>query len=67
MSEDGAFAASILFTDEASFGRDGIRNFHNDHLWADENPHGRRESRSQHRFSVNVWAGIVGDRLTGHM
>lgn len=29
MSEDGAFAASILFTDEAWFGRDSIRNNHN--------------------------------------
>jgi hypothetical protein len=29
----------ILFTDEASFTRDGINNSRNFHTWSDENPH----------------------------
>jgi len=57
--------ANILFTDEAGFTRDGIFNFHNTHQWADENPHAIVESRHQQRFSLNVWLGILGDRLIG--
>jgi hypothetical protein len=55
------FHPSILFTDEAGFTRDGIINFHNSHMWADENPHGIIQSRHQQRFSINIWAGIIGD------
>lgn len=55
----------ILFTDEANFSRDAIRNFHNNHVWAKENPHEIREDRFQHQFSLNVWVGIVGDFLIG--
>ena len=55
----------ILFTDEASFSRNAIRNFHNSHVWADENPHEVCEDRFQHQFSLNIWVGIVGDCLIG--
>ena len=59
------FSATVLFTDEASFQRDQIVNFHNQHVWADVNSHATVEARHQQRFSVNVWAGIVGDYLVG--
>ena len=55
------FGATVLFTDEASFQRDQIVNFHNQHVWADVNPLATVEARHQERCSVNVWAGIVGD------
>ena len=55
----------ILFTDEASFSRNAIRNYHNNHLWCDENPHAIFEDRFQHQFSLNVWIGIVADCLIG--
>lgn len=42
-----------------------MTNFHNSHTWALENPHAIRETRYQHRFSVNVWAGIIDDHLIG--
>ena len=29
----------VLFTDEASFTRDGIINTHNSHQWYNKNPH----------------------------
>ncbi|KAJ4425631.1 hypothetical protein ANN_27827 [Periplaneta americana] len=32
------FPALVLFTDEAQFTRDGITNFHSQHVWAYENP-----------------------------
>jgi hypothetical protein len=52
------FVKSILFTDECFFSRNGTFNIHNYHVWADENPH-----VFQHRFSINPWAGILGDSL----
>lgn len=40
-------------------------NFHNNHMYAEENPHAIIGSRHQYQFSVNVWVGIVGDYLIG--
>ncbi|GFV40663.1 uncharacterized protein TNCV_2268341 [Trichonephila clavipes] len=57
--------ASMLFTDEASFSREGIFNTHNSHSWAAANPHVTRTRAAQDRFLVNVWAGILGDYLIG--
>jgi hypothetical protein len=59
------FVCSVLFTDEAAFARNGIINFHNNHVWAEENPHAVVQSRHQQQFSINVWAGIIGDVLVG--
>ncbi|KAJ4434732.1 hypothetical protein ANN_23300 [Periplaneta americana] len=59
------FPALVLFTDEAQFTRDGITNFHNQHVWAYENPSATVPSHHQVRFSLNMWAGIIGDRLVG--
>lgn len=65
LARNPQFAAKVLFTDEANFSREAIRNFHNNHLWAEENPHAIVERNHQHQFSVNVWIGIVGDYLIG--
>ncbi|GFV56427.1 uncharacterized protein TNCV_1709771 [Trichonephila clavipes] len=59
------FAASVLFTDEASFSREGIFNTHNSHSWAAANAHVTRTRAAQDRFLVNIWAGILGDHLIG--
>ncbi|GFW67609.1 uncharacterized protein TNCV_3392801 [Trichonephila clavipes] len=59
------FAASVLFTDETSFSREGIFNTHNSHSWAAANPHVTRTRAAQDRFLVNVGAGILGDHLIG--
>lgn len=56
---------TILWTDEATFGRVGLFNTRNEHLWCYENPHEPRPHNYQHRFSVNVWAGIVNSTLLG--
>ena len=63
--EHKLFADRILFTDEAFFCRDGVFNIHNSHNWVVNNPHVIYPHSHQHRFSVNVWAGIVGDNLIG--
>lgn len=65
LAENPRFDTKVLFTDEANFSRNAIQNFHNNHLWAEENPHAITETNYQYQFSVNVWAGIIGDRLIG--
>ena len=59
------FVSTILFTNEASFTRDGIFNFHNNHNWDEESSHVVMHSRHQHQFSLNVWAGIIDKFLIG--
>jgi hypothetical protein len=59
------FPAFVIFTDEAHFTGDGIQNFQNHQLWADENLHLVLPSHHQQRFSFNIWAGIRGGHLFG--
>jgi hypothetical protein len=49
-----------ISNDTFNFSTDGIINFHNNQLWAEENPHGVVQSRHQQQFSINVWACTVG-------
>jgi len=55
----------ILFTDEASFTRDGINNTQNSHRCSNKNPHAIAEINSQYRFSVNAWCGVIDAQLIG--
>lgn len=64
-NREADFANSILVTDECCFTRNGVLNFHNTHVWSDENPHVIRQGSFQQRFSVNLWAGIVNNTLIG--
>lgn len=59
------FLRKVFFTDEASFTREGIFNTRNNHVWAFENPHAIVQRKFQHKFSVNVWAGIIDGHLIG--
>jgi hypothetical protein len=63
--EEDNFLKHVLFTDEASFTREGMFNVHNAHEWRHDNPHIIREHGHQQRFSVNIWAGIVDDYVIG--
>ncbi|GFX00424.1 uncharacterized protein TNCV_2090741 [Trichonephila clavipes] len=65
IAADMHFASSVLFCDEATFSREGVFNTHNAHMWALNNPHNTQPRAMQQRFTVNVWAGIVGDSLLG--
>ncbi|KAL0860128.1 hypothetical protein ABMA27_010435 [Loxostege sticticalis] len=56
---------NILWTDESTFTRVGMFNQHNAHYWAHANPHQIRPDHFQTRFSLNVWAGVLGDQLIG--
>jgi len=53
----------VLFSDEASFTRDGVHNLRNVHTWSHNNPHETSVTNFQKIFSVNVWPGVLGNRL----
>ena len=55
----------IIFTDEATFTRNGINKTRNSHWWSHESPHGTVETNFQSCFSVNVWCGMIDDVLIG--
>lgn len=65
IQEQPNFHNYILYTDEATFTRDGVFNSHNLHKWSHENPHSKRPFGHQQRFSLNVWLGIIGTRIVG--
>lgn len=62
---DNRFLNKIIWTDEATFSRRGVVNFHNLHVWSHENPHEIRPRSFQTEFSVNVWVGIQDNHLCG--
>ena len=55
----------ILFTDDATFTRNGINNTRNSHRWSHENPHGIVETNFQRRLPINVWFVMIDDILIG--
>jgi hypothetical protein len=63
--QDYNFCKRILFSDECVFHNNGNVNRHNMHYWATENPHWMQQAHTQVRWSVNVWAGILGDHIIG--
>lgn len=65
LDEDANFINNILWTDESTFQRDGMFNRRNTQLWSRENPRAFRSSAHQHRWTINVWAGILGYRILG--
>lgn len=56
---------NILFSDEATFTLHGHVNRQNCRYWADSNPHWMREVHTQRPQKINVWAGIIRDRVVG--
>ena len=62
---DPLFLGKVLFSDEASFIREGIFETHNAHMWAEENSHAIWRCAVQTWCSVNVWTCIMGEHLIG--
>lgn len=63
--ENPNLPSNTAFSDEATFQLDGTLNRHNCRYWAAENPHWMREDKSQYPQKLNVWAGIVNNRIIG--
>lgn len=63
---DASFPNRIVFSDEATFFLNGHVNRHNMRYWSANNPHWMTDCRStQYPLKINVWAGIVDDRIVG--
>jgi len=60
------FPDRILWTDEATFTPNGVFNSRNTLVWAEENPHEIRQCNFQYRWAINVWAGVIGDRIVSN-
>jgi hypothetical protein len=52
--------ASIVFSDESTFIVHGNRRYC---YWTDHNPHWMQETHTHFPQKLNVWAGIMGDRI----
>lgn len=59
------FLHNILFTDESSFFLHTPHNSQNTRYWSRENLHISLPTRTQHPQKVNVWAGLIGNRVIG--
>lgn len=59
------FLKCVIWSNECKFTNCGTFNRNNEHFWAEENPHLNHQIRNQVRFSLNVWAGILNDRIIG--
>jgi hypothetical protein len=53
----------ILFTSQASFTWDGISSSQNLHTWSYGNPHQKRVTNFQRRFSVNGLCALLDNSL----
>jgi hypothetical protein len=56
------FILSVVFSDEAGFGRDGVIHFHIHYQWAEYNLHGVLQSRHQQQSSI-IGNCLVGPRV----
>lgn len=65
VTQNRHFFRGVLFSDESTFVSDGSLNRHNSHYWSNVNPHWIRQVDRQHRWSVNVWCGILNNKIIG--
>jgi len=64
-NNDRFFTRRIIFSDESTFCLNGVVNRQNYRYWSSTNPNWTIEAHTQYPQSVNVWAGIVNDRVIG--
>ncbi|XP_067215010.1 uncharacterized protein [Linepithema humile] len=63
--QDPNFLHLIAFTDESTFQLNGEINRHNFRYWSDKNPHWLLEAHTQTPQKLNVWTGLIRDRIIG--
>lgn len=59
------FFRFVMFSDESTFNNRGQTIRWNFRYWSDQNPHWVRQIDHQHRWSLNVWCGIVNGQIIG--
>lgn len=62
---DNGFFNKILMSDECVITRDGALNTRNEHHYSETNPHAKKIVKSQTRFKLTVWCGLLNNRLVG--
>lgn len=62
---DRHFLEKIMFSDEATFTTNGVVSSQNCRYWTTENPHWVINCKRQYSEKVNVWCGILGERIIG--
>lgn len=64
IARDPQFPFKIIFSDEVKLPASHSQNTRNVHYWAQQNPHVVMKNESdQHQFGINMWIGIIGDKL----
>lgn len=64
IDDDDRFLKRVLFSDEATFHVSGVLNRHNVRIWGSEPPYLSREV-VRDSPKVNVWCGVMFDRIIG--
>lgn len=59
------FFRFVMFSDESTFNNRGQVNRWNFRYWSDQNPRWVRQIDHQHRWSLNVWCGIINGQIIG--
>lgn len=62
---DENFVRNIVFTDETSFLLRSRHNSSTARYWSRQNKHLNVVGKTQYSQKLNVWAGILGDRVIG--
>lgn len=65
LEQDRNLFNKIVWTDESTFSTSASFNRRNTHIWSQENPRGIRQIKRSGRSSVNVWSGILNNRVIG--
>ena len=63
--ENQNFIKNIMFSDEATFSTNGIVSSQNIRWWNNENPKWVIQSKRQYSQKVNVWCGLLRERIIG--
>lgn len=63
--ENPFFHHDILFSDECTFSTNGVVSSQNSRWWAVENPDYKISCKSQRYKKVNVWCGVLCDKIIG--
>ncbi|XP_067214134.1 uncharacterized protein [Linepithema humile] len=59
------FPDFILWTDETTFTPNGVFNSQNFLIWQEANPHAIRQCAFQYRWTINVWASVIANKVIG--
>ena len=65
LNTDADFFDNIIWTDESYFNTASAPNPKNTHFWSSQNPHLTVEIMRSGRVTLNVWCGIVRNKIIG--